>query len=405
MAAFEYIALDTKGKQKKGTLEADSGRQVRQLLRDMQLAPLTVEPAAEDQKSGGKITLFRPRGMSPLELALFTRQMATLLAASLPLEEALRAVAQQTEKRHISNLIMAVRSRVLEGHTLAQSMADYPHTFSDMFRSTIAAGEQSGFLDSVFDNLADYTEQRFESRRNVEMAMIYPICLMLLALIIVGFLLVYIVPDIVGVFDNSGQELPGLTKGLISLSEFIQSYILLIIGFIVACVFGVRYLLSQKHIRRSWDKRKLGLPLIGKIARGGNTARYSSTLSILTSSSVPLVEAMQIASEVINNVWMKERLAVATQHVSEGVSLRAALDSAGYFPPMMLHMVASGEASGELDTMLAKVSTYQQKELERLVGTLVKLFEPFMLLFMGGMVMMIVMAVLLPILNMNELLG
>ncbi len=405
MAAFEYIALDKRGRQKKGTLEADSGRQVRQQLREMQLAPLNVEPAAESQKSRKSYSLFYARGMSPLELALFTRQMATLLAASLPLEEALRAVAQQTEKRHISNLIMAVRSRVLEGHSLAQSMAEYPHTFNDMFRSTIAAGEQSGFLDSVFDNLADYTEQRFESRRNVEMAMIYPIVLMFLALAIVGFLLVYIVPDIVGVFENSGQDLPALTSGLISLSEFVQSYILLILLLVAMCIFGVRYLLSQPDIRKSWDKRKLELPLVGKIARGGNTARYSSTLSILTSSSVPLVEAMQIASEVVNNVWIKERLATATQHVSEGTSLRAALDSAGYFPPMMLHMVASGEASGELDTMLAKVSHYQQKELERLVGTLVKLFEPFMLLFMGGMVMTIVLAVLLPILNMNELLG
>ncbi|MBV1905295.1 MAG: type II secretion system inner membrane protein GspF [Pseudomonadales bacterium] len=405
MAAYEYIALDLKGRQKKGMLESDSGRQVRQLLRDMGLAPLSVKPAADDQKDRDQMNLFRPRGMNPLELALFTRQMSTLLAAGLPLEEALGAVAQQTEKRHISNLIMAVRTRVLEGHTLAQSMAEYPHTFGDMFRSTIAAGEQSGYLDKVFDNLADYTEQRFESRRNVEMAMLYPVILLVLAIAIVGFLLVYIVPDIVGVFENSGQELPGLTKGLISLSEFVQSYIWAMIILFAIAIFAARYFLSLENIRLSWDKRKLELPFIGKIVRGSNTARYSSTLSILVASSVPLVEAMQIAAEVVTNTWLKDRLGVATQHVSEGSSLRASLGTAGYFPPMMLHMVASGESSGELDTMLSKVSSYQQKELERLVGTLVKLFEPFMLLFMGATVMVIVLAVLLPILNMNELLG
>ncbi len=408
MAAYEYVALDPKGKQKKGVLEADSGRQIRQSLRDMGLVPLSVEPASERASRRGKGSLFRQglwnRGMSALDLALFTRQLSTLVAASLPIEEALRAVAQQSEKRHINSLVMGVRSKVLEGHSLASSMAEFPATFSHLYRSTVAAGEQSGYLDKVLSNLADYTEGRFESRRNVEMALFYPVILLVLALLIVGFLMAYVVPDIVKVFTNTGQELPLLTRGLISLSDFLRHYYWLLFLLVGAGIYGLRSLLSQPDIRLSWDRRKLSMPLIRRITRGGNAARYASTLSILTSSGVPLVDAMNIASDVVSNSYLKRRLNDATRKVAEGTSLRVALESAGYFPPMMLHMVASGEASGELDNMLARVANYQQQELERMVGTLVRLFEPLMLLVMGGLVMMIVLAILLPILNMNQIL-
>jgi len=403
MAAYEYIALDADGRQRKGVIEADSGRQIRQILRDQGLVPLSVDAASERGPAPTGLRWRWRRGMSALDLALFTRQMSTLLAASLPIEEALRAVAQQTEKGHISALVMGIRSRVLEGHSLASSMSEFPNAFSQLYRSTVMAGEQSGHLDSVLENLATYTERRYDSTRNVQMALFYPVILFLLAIAIVGALLVYVVPDIVHVFENTGQKLPWLTSALIATSGFVRGYAWLLVILVAGAAFGVRWLSQQPEFRLEWDRRKFETPLVRRITRANNSSRYASTLSILTLSGVPLVEAMTIAAEVVENRWLKKRLTDATRRVSEGTSLRVALESAGQFPPMMLHMVASGEASGELDTMLAKVADYQQQELERLVTTLVRLFEPAMLLIMGGLVMLIVLAILLPILSMNKL--
>ncbi len=403
MAAYEYIALDARGKQKKGVLEADSVRQIRQLLRDQGLVPLEVDTAREQRAGDGFSLSDLRRSLGALDRVLFTRQLATLIAAGLPIEEALQAIAQQTEKQSMRSLVMAIRSKVLEGHSLAGSLADYPRSFSHLYRSTIAAGEQSGYLDRVLDNLAAYEERQFESSRDVEMAMLYPVLLTLFAFGIVGALMVYVVPDMVGVLENMGQELPLSTRILIAMSEFTQAWWWLMLIVAVAVVTGIRFLLQQPGVRLAWDHRKLSLPMVSRITRSANAARYANTLSILTSSGVPLVEAMNIAAEVVSNQWLKRRLADATQRVSEGASLRAALDSVGYFPPMLLHMVASGESSGELDSMLDKVAIYQQTEVERIVTTLVKLFEPAMLVVMAVLVMFIVMAILLPILTMNQL--
>jgi general secretion pathway protein F len=406
LAAFEYTALDQRGKQKKGVLEADSVRQVRQLLRDQALVPLNVEVASErkrQQSSSGTAMSFGRRHLSGLDRVLFTRQLATLAAAGLPLEEALQAVAQQSEKQHIESLVMGIRSKVLEGHSLASSLGDYPRSFSEMFRSTVSAGEQSGYLDKVLDNLAEYTERQFEARRNVEMALLYPVLLTVLAFGLVGVLMVYVVPDMVGMLENMDQELPLTTRLLIGVSEFTRDYWWLLIAAVGVGVAGFRWLLAQPAVRLRWDRQKLGLPLVSRITRSSNAARYANTLSILTGSGVPLVEAMNIASDVVSNSWLRRCLADATQRVSEGSSLRAALETVGYFPAMLLHMVASGEASGQLDSMLDKVAHYQQSEVERIVTTLVRLFEPMMLVVMGGLVMFIVMAILLPILNMNQL--
>ena len=401
MAAFEFVALDERGRRRRGVREGDSRRQVRQALREEGLTPLSVDQTVE--RSGGTLRWSFGRGMSLLELALFTRQMATLVGAGLPIEEALQAVAQQTEKRRAGAMIMAVRGRVREGYALAQALGEFPSTFPDMYRSTVAAGEQSGFLDVVLENLADYIEARFESRRNVEMALFYPALLLTFALLIVGALLIYVVPDIVRVFDDTGEQLPFLTQVMIAVSEFLQAWLWLVAVGAAVFVIGLRRVLAQPRIRSAWDRRKLGLPVAGRIVRGGNASRYASTLSILTSSGVPLVDAMRIAGEVVTNQWLKGRLDHATTRVSEGASLKVALESAGHFPPMFLHMIGSGEASGELDTMLRKVAQYQQQELERLVTTLVRLFEPMMMLFMGVLVIVVVLAILLPILSMNQL--
>ncbi|MBH78993.1 MAG: type II secretion system protein GspF [Gammaproteobacteria bacterium] len=406
MAAFQYTALDQSGKQRKGVLEADSVRQIRQLLRDQGLVPLGVDVASERRRPGSDSkSLFSLPGrrLSGLDRVLFTRQLATLVAAGLPVEEALQAVAQQSEKQHIAALIMGIRSKVLEGHSMASSLGDYPGSFSEMFRSTVAAGEQSGHLDRVLDNLADYTERQFEARRNVEMALLYPVLLTLLAFGLVAALMIYVVPDMVGMLQNMNQELPLATSVLIGISDAARGYWWLFLAIVAGMVAGVRWLLMQPAIRLRWDRQKLALPFLRRISRSSNAARYANTLSILTSSGVPLVEAMNIASDVVSNTWLRRRLADATQRVSEGSSLRAALESVGSFPSMLLHMVASGEASGELDSMLDKVAAYQQAEVERIVTTLVRLFEPMMLVVMGGLVMFIVMAILLPILNMNQL--
>jgi general secretion pathway protein F len=403
MAAFEYAALDARGRQKKGVLEADSLRHTRQMLRDQGLVPLSVEAASERKTQGSGGGFRFGRRLAALDRVLLTRQLATLIAAGLPVEEALQAVAQQSEKQHVRALVMGIRSRVLEGHSLASSLAQYPGSFNGLYRSTVAAGEQSGHLDLVLENLATYQERQFESRRDVEMALLYPMVLTLLAFGIVGALMVYVVPDMVGVIENMGQDLPTSTRFLIAASEFTRNYWWLLGIAVVAGVAGVRWLLVQPGIRLAWDRQKLNLPLVGRISRAGNAARYANTLSILTGSGVPLVEAMNIAADVVSNQWLQRRLADATQRVSEGSSLRAALEGAGHFPPMLLHMVASGEASGKLDNMLDKVAHYQQAEVERIVTTLVRLFEPLMLVVMGGLVMFIVMAILLPILSMNQL--
>ena len=408
MAAFEYTALDAGGRQRKGVLEGDSSRHVRQLLRDQGLSPMSVATASRRNGARTASTSTVKRlsiggNVAPLDLALLTRQLATLIAAGLPVEESLHTIARQSDKRRLSALVMDVRGRVLEGHSLAAALGDYPNAFSSMYRSTVAAGEQSGYLDAVLDNLADHTEQRFESVRNVQMALFYPVLLFVVSLMIIAGLMIYVVPRIVDVFADTGQTLPLLTIVLIDMSDLLREYWWVLVTVLVGGGLAVRWLRANAGFQLWWDRRKLSMPLVRRLSRGSNASRYASTLAILTSSGVPLVDAMNIATEVVANTWLKRGLGRAVQSVSEGSSLRAALEAVGYFPPMFLHMIASGEASGELDAMLAKVADYQQQELTRLVTTLVQLFQPLMLLLMAGMVLMIVLAILVPILNMNQL--
>jgi len=403
MAAFQYLVLDAHGKQKKGVMEADSARQLRQLLRDQGLMPMEVSPSTEKSLGLSSFNFSFARRLSALDRVLFTRQLSTLIASSLPIEEALSAVAQQTEKQHVTALIMGIRSRVLEGHSLAASLREYPQSFSDLYCSSVAAGEQSGFLDRVLENLANYLERQFESTRNVEMALLYPVVLLVLAFFIVGALMIYVVPDMITVIEDTGQTLPWFTVLLIAITDILRDYWWLLLLLLAGSIFGIRTALRQPSIRISWDRQKFSMPLVGKIVRSSSAARYANTLSILTGAGVPLVEAMSIASEVVGNTWLRRALENSTQTVSEGMSLKVSLEQVGQFPPMLLHMVGSGEQSGELDTMLARVANYQQAEVERFVSTLVKMFEPMMLLIMGAVVLFIVMAVLLPILSMNTL--
>ena len=404
MAAFEYLALDPRGREQKGLIEADSPRQARQLLREKQWAPLEVKQAKskEDVSRGG---LSFGRGLSARDLALVTRQLATLVQAALPIEEALRAAAAQSTSAKIKSMLLAVRARVMEGHSLAAALREYPSAFPELYRATVAAGEHAGHLGLVLDQLADYTDQRQQSRQKIQLALLYPVILMVASLAIVVLLLGYVVPDVVKVFVNTGQELPALTRGLIATSDVVKDWGWLIVLGLIGAFLAMRAALRDPALRLRWHAFILRIPLIGRLSRATNTARFASTLAILTRSGVPLVEALSIAAAVIANLRIRERVVEAAQKVREGSSLTRALDATGEFPPMMLHMIASGEKSGELDQMLARTARNQENDLAAQVSLLVGLFEPFMLVFMGAVVLVIVLAILMPILSLNQLVG
>lgn len=404
MAAFEYLALDPRGREQKGLIEADSPRQARQLLREKQWAPLEVKQAKskEDVSRGG---LSFGRGLSARDLALVTRQLATLVQAALPIEEALRAAAAQSTSAKIKSMLLAVRARVMEGHSLAAALREYPSAFPELYRATVAAGEHAGHLGLVLDQLADYTDQRQQSRQKIQLALLYPVILMVASLAIVVLLLGYVVPDVVKVFVNTGQELPALTRGLIATSDVVKNWGWLIVLGLIAAFLAMRAALRDPALRLRWHAFILRIPLIGRLSRATNTARFASTLAILTKSGVPLVEALSIAAAVIANLRIRERVVEAAQKVREGSSLTRALDATGEFPPMMLHMIASGEKSGELDQMLARTARNQENDLAAQVSLLVGLFEPFILVFMGAVVLVIVLAILMPILSLNQLVG
>jgi general secretion pathway protein F len=403
MPAFEYVCVDTDGRRQKGVLEGDSVRQIRQQLRDKGWLPVSVEMAArehhENPAGGG---LFR-RGISAYDLALVTRQLATLIQAGIPVEESLRAVSRQSDRPALQSLMLAVRGRVIEGYTLAQSLAEFPKAFPDLYRATVAAGEKSGHLDLVLQQLADYTESRYDTQKKVQGALIYPVILTVLATLIVFGMLTYVVPDIVKVFNNSHHALPLLTRGLIAVSGFFRAFGPYLLLAIIAAVFLFRRAARQTAFKYKIHAWQLRMPLMGRLIRGNNAARFASTLSILNKSGVPLVEALKIAAEVSSNWLIRDAIREAALRVTEGGSLSKALEQSGYFPPMMMQMIASGESSGELDEMLSRAATMQEKELTNLITTLVSLFEPMMLLVMAGVVLIIVLAIMLPIMNMNSL--
>jgi general secretion pathway protein F len=402
MGAFEYTALDTAGKERTGVLEGDTARQVRQILRERQLLPVTVAEVAQKEAKRQRSFSFS-RGVSAADLALFTRQLATLVRAGLPLEESLLAVSQQTEKPRVQSIIIGVRSRVMEGHTLADGFAEFPRVFPEIYRATVAAGEQSGHLDAILERLADYTESRHAIRQKVLGALLYPIILTILCFIIVTGLLVFVVPQVVGVFESQQARLPFMTRALIAISDFFRLYGIYVFLGIVAAGIGVARWLRNPIARRAWHRTQLGLPVAGRVVRGFNTARFTRTLSILSASTVPVLEALRIASEVVTNLPMRDAVVEAAQRVREGAPIGRSLAASRLFPPMTIHLISSGESSGELDSMLERASQSQERELDGLLAALVGLLGPMMIVLMGLFVMGIVFAMLLPIFQMNQL--
>jgi general secretion pathway protein F len=405
MGAFEYTALDPTGRERKGVLEGDTARQVRQLLREQSLLPVEVnEVAQEEIRRKGATFSFR-RGVSAADLALMTRQLATLVHSGLPLEEALMAVSEQSEKPRIRTIVMGVRAKVMEGHALADGLADFPNVFPEIYRATVAAGEQSGHLDTVLERLADYTENREQMRSRTVNAMLYPILLFAVCIGIVFMLLTFVVPKIVKQFENSKADLPILTQALIGISDFVRDWGLLMVVGIVAAAFLFRRWLRDPAARRHYHGFLLRLPLIGKVVRGSNTARFARTFATLTSSAVPVLDAMRISGEVVTNLPMRDAVEVAATRVREGAPIGKSLGASKIFPPMMIHLIASGETSGELETMLDRAATNQEREMDSILGAVVGLLGPLMILVMGGLVLLIVLAMLLPIFQLNELIA
>lgn len=403
MGAYEYTAIDPGGRERKGVLEGDTARQIRQLLRDKGLAPIAVaEIAQQGQDMEQRWTLFR-RGASSADIALITRQFSTLVRSGLPIEEALRAVSQQCEKAHLKSMLLAVRSRIMEGQTLAHALSAFPRAFPDLYRATVSAGEQSGHLDLVLDRLADYTEGRQVLRQKIMLSMIYPVLVIVVAILVVALLLAYVVPQVVSVFQDTGEALPMLTIGLIAASDFVRNYGLAVALLIGVALVGWRLLMRRERPRRAWHLFLLRLPLISRLIRGMNAARFARTLSILAESGVPVLDALRISAEVVTNLPMQSAVTEAARQVREGTSLHKALDRSGYFPPMTIHLIASGEASGRLETMLERAAMSQERELDTVIQTAIGLFGPLLILVMGGIVLLIVLAILLPIFNLNQL--
>jgi len=408
MAAFEYQAVDNRGRTKKGIIEGDTARQVRGLLREQGLMPTEVTATLTKAKTAKSSGLFGATGgakVSAAELALITRQLATLVESGLPLEESLMAVGEQCEKNRIKSMIMGVRTKITEGYGLAESMAEFPKIFNRLYRAMVAAGEKSGHLDKVLNRLADYTEQRQQMRSQLIQALVYPVIMTVVAVGVIAILLTAVVPKIVGQFEHMGENLPGTTQFLIASSDFLNDYGLALVMFVAALMLVFSQLLKKPTFELAFHQYMLAIPGVGKVVKGINTARFARTLSILNASAVPLLESMKISGEVLDNLFIKQEVKAASDKVREGASLRASLDQTKLFPPMMLHMIASGEKSGQLEHMLGRAADNQDREFDALVSISLKAFEPLLMVGMAGVVLFIVMAILQPILQLNTLVG
>ncbi|CDZ78401.1 General secretion pathway protein F [Legionella massiliensis] len=399
MGAYQYQALNKSGSSSKGVIEADSERQARQLLREQGLVPTHIRPLAKQQQSRKKDKI------SAQDLALLTRQLATLLAAGIPVEESLRGVSEQTEKDRVRGLIIGVRSKVLEGYALAQAMGEFPNAFPELYRATVGAGEQTGRLDLVLEKLADYTENQQGTKQKIQQALIYPILMIVVSTGIISFLLAFVVPKIIEVFSSSGQSLPAMTQVLITLSDLIKSYGLIILGVFVALLAGFKKSLANLKVRTVWHKILLKLPITSYLVRSVNVARYIHTFGILFAAGVSVLETMRVSASLLTNLIMRNAFDIAANRVREGAAISQSLKDTGFLNPMAVHLIASGEKSGQIASMMEKAASHMDNEVKRLIDTALTLLEPLVILFMGAVVLFIVLATLLPVFSMEQLVG
>jgi general secretion pathway protein F len=401
MAAFEYQAVDVDGKTQKGLIEADTARQARQQLRGMSLMPVEIgEVTSRESRETSKS---RRSKINVATLSLITRQLATLISAGQPVESAYHAISKQTPKPAAKHVMLAVRARVLEGFPLSEALREFPRIFDSMYCASVHAGEQSGLLDVVMERLADYMEAKQDLQRRTGQALIYPILLSVVAFGLVTALLTFVVPKIVQVFEGFDQELPMVTTWLIAISDFFKNYgIVLIIG-VILTVIVYSQLVKLPKFRNLRDRLLLRLPYIAYLVRLANTARFTRTMSILVSSGVTALDSMHISTEVINSQPIKASVEKAAARVREGEHISVALEKTGYFGPLVLQLVQNGEASGRLGEMLERSARAEETEFAGVTALFVALFEPAMILLMGVVVLFIVLAILVPIFDMNEL--
>ena len=402
MPAFRYEAVFADGQNKSGVINADSARAARADLRNQGLTPISVEQIASQEKNKGERSFFADK-LSSNELSLFTRQLASLLEAGLPLEQSFSALLEQAEREYVRDLIAAIRSEVMAGHALSDVLKQHPRDFAEIFTALVASGEQIGQLARVLSRLADFIERRNALVQKVRLAFTYPAIVTVVAFAIVIFLLAYVVPQIVSVFANTKQKLPILTVIMLAISDFVRAYGL-VVGVIVTLLFWMwRQLLKNPDIKHRWHTWLLTAPMYGKFERSLNTSRFASTLAITIGSGVPILQALQTSRDTLSNVAMRQQVENATAEVREGVSLARALSAGQNFPPMLIHMIRAGEVTGNLPAMLERAADSQQQDLERRALTVAGLLEPMLILAMGVVVLLIVLAVLMPIIEINQL--
>ena len=403
MPGFRYQAYNLEGKLHKGVLEADSARQARSLLRDQGLTPYRVEVIAANDPAGG--TRLRPVSLSATEVTQLTRGLASLLEAGLTVEQAFNALIEQAETEKTRQVLAALRGEVIAGNTVAKSLASFPNVFPELYRTLVAAGEASGQLPRVLSRLADYLDERQQLRARLSLALIYPMIVLAVALGVVGALLVYVLPQVVQVFQHAHQKLPILTRALIALSGFLQATWMLWVVLAAVAAFALRWALRRESSRAAIHRALYRMPLIGRVLRHLDAARLAATLSILIGSRVPILQALEAGTGVMTLVPMREALSTAARGVREGMPLARALQATGAFPPVMVHLIASGETSGRLDEALERAARQQQSDIATRLAAFAALFEPLMILAMGAVVLVIVLAILLPIFQLNQLVG
>ncbi|SDP66612.1 type II secretion system protein F (GspF) [Ralstonia sp. 25mfcol4.1] len=403
MPAYRYEAADATGRADRGVIEADSPKQARAQLRARGLTPLTVDPLAGAGLAQRSSSTVFVRRLSTQEQALFTRQLASLIVSGLPLDEALGALADQAERQYVHELLAGIRAEVMGGSSLSVALAQHPKDFPDIYRALVSAGEHSGHLGVVLERLATYIETRNQLTSKIRLAFTYPAIVTFVAFAIVIFLLSYVVPQVVSVFANTKQKLPTLTIIMLWLSDFVRNWWWAAVAVIAVISAIIRSLLKQPDIKLSWHRWLLTAPLVGKLIRGYNTARFASTLAILVSAGVPILRSLQAAGETLTNVALKNNVDDATTRVREGASLARALAAQNQFPPVLVHLIRSGEATGNLPIMLERAATGEGQELERRTLFLTSLLEPLLILTMGVVVLLIVLAVLMPIIEINQL--
>ncbi len=405
MPAFEYSALNVQGKTEKGVLEGDSARQVSQKLKTQSLVPFEISEINRQKNKKSTNVPFIKRGISTPQLAILTRQLATMIRSGSPVEGALTAVIQQNNKPRVKTILMAIRSRVREGYSLASALDEFPHVFPDLYRATVSSGEQAGKLDFVLGRMADHVEHSQALKSKIMLAMVYPLVLTFVAMLVTVVLLTYVVPKVIQVFEDIDQTLPGVTLFLIALSDFLRNFGFYIAIVIMVAAFVFNILLRKETFKYGWHTFMLRIPGISHMVKGMNTAIFARTFSILAGSGVTALEAMKISASVMGNLRMKKAVLDAVDRVREGAAISPALEKSNCFPPMTIYLIASGETSGNLVEMLEHAANSQEKEFETITSTIMGLFEPLLIVVMGAVVLFIVVAILLPIFQLNQLVG